>query len=106
MYGMWPQADLWVTQRFLEVVKRERGNGNIPKIKAFINRADTHSLAHENGEILAALGSLNVINAQPTMMMLRMEFRRSFSEGLALFESEPDCKAVIELDALAEEVYG
>lgn len=100
------QADLWATQRFLEIVKQERGKGKMPKIKAFINRADTHPLARENDETLEALDTLKQIDALPTMMMQRMAFRRSFSEGLAVFEMEPNGKAAVELDALAEAIYG
>jgi len=78
----------------------------MPKIKAFINRADTHPLARENDETLEALDTLKQIDALPTMMMQRMAFRRSFSEGLAVFEMEPNGKAAMELDALAEAIYG
>jgi chromosome partitioning protein len=36
----------------------------------------------------------------------RIAFRRSFSEGLAVFELEPSGKAAAELNALAREVFG
>lgn len=100
------QADLWATQRFLEIVKQEIGKGKMPKIKAFINRADTHPMARENTETLEALESLGMIEAMPAMMMQRLAFRRSFSEGLAVFEMEPNGKAAAELDALASAIYG
>lgn len=100
------QADIWATQRFLEIIKEERGNTKLPKIMAFVNRADTHQFARENAETLEALESLSHINALPAMMMQRLAFRRSFSEGLAVFEMEPNSKAAAELDALAEAIYG
>ena len=100
------QADIWATQRFLEIVKEVRGKSKLPKIKAFINRADTHPRARENAETLEALQMLQLIDAQPAMMMQRLAFRRSFSEGLAVFEMEPSGKAAAELDALAEAIYG
>ena len=100
------QADIWATQRFLEIIKEERGNGKMPKIKAFINRADTHLYARENAETLEALQSLPKIDALEAMMMQRLAFRRSFSEGLAVFEMEPSGKAAAELDALATAIYG
>ena len=99
------QADLWATQRFLEIIKEER-KGKLPKIKAFINRADTHQFARENDETLEALETLKHIEAIPSMMMQRMAFRRSFSEGLAVFEMEPSGKAATELDELAQAIYG
>lgn len=100
------QADIWATQRFLEIVKQEYGKRKLPKIKAFINRADTHPRSRENAETLDALQSLGKIEALPAMMMQRLAFRRSFSEGLAVFEMEPTGKAAMELDALATAIYG
>ena len=100
------QADIWATQRFLEIIKDVRGNSRLPKIKAFINRADTHPYARENAETLEALQMLQLIDAQSAMMMQRLAFRRSFSEGLAVFEMEPSGKAAAELDALAKAIYG
>ena len=100
------QADIWATQRFLEIVKEECGEGKVPKTKAFINRADTHPYARENAETLEALQSLPNIEALDVMMMQRLAFRRSFSEGLAVFEMEPSGKAAAELDVLATAIYG
>lgn len=100
------QADIWATQRFLEIVKEERAGGKMPTIKAFINRADTHPLSRENAETLEALETLSHIKALPAMLAQRLAFRRSFSEGLAVFEMEPSGKAAQELDALASAIYG
>ncbi|MHA1127601.1 MAG: nucleotide-binding protein [Alphaproteobacteria bacterium] len=100
------QADIWATQRFLEIIKEERGKGKMPKIKAFINRADTHQFARENAETLEALQSLPKVEALDAMMMQRVAFRRSFSEGLAVFEMEPSGKAAAELNVLAKAIYG
>lgn len=100
------QADIWATQRFLGIIKDEYGKTKLPKIKAFINRADTHPRARENAETLEALQSLQHIEVLPSMLMQRLAFRRSFSEGLAVFEMEPSGKAAAELDALATDIYG
>lgn len=99
------QADLWATQRFIEIVKQERASGKMPPIKAFINRADTHPRSRENTETLEALASLKMIKTFPAMMMQRLAFRRSFSEGMAVFEMEPNGKAAAELQAIAKAIY-
>lgn len=100
------QADIWATQRFLEIVSEERGTGHSLAIHAFVNRADPHPLSRENEETLAALDMLPDVTAHPHKLVQRLAFRRSFSEGLAAFELEPGGKAASELDALASALFG
>lgn len=100
------QADIWATQRFLEIVKKERGDSRLPKIRAFINRADPHPLSRENDETYEALEMLGTLKPLKAKLVQRLAFRRSFSEGLAVTELEPSGKAAAELDALATEIYG
>jgi chromosome partitioning protein len=99
------QADIWATQHFLSIVREERGDKGIPPMFAFVNRADPHPRSRENAESLEALQSLDLIAALPQKMVQRLAFRRSFSEGLAVFELEPGGKAAGELDALARAAY-
>ncbi len=100
------QADIWATQRFLEIIREERAKTRLPAIMAFLNRADPHPRSRENGEARAALESLPMIRTvSETKLVQRLAFRRSFSEGLAVFELEPNGKAAQELDALANEIY-
>lgn len=97
------QADVWATQRFLAIIREERGK-DMPGIKTFLNRADPHPRSRENAETLEALGMLaQVLQAK---LVQRLAFRRSFSEGLAVGELEPNGKAAAELEALAMEIYG
>ena len=100
------QADIWATQRFLEIVAEERGAGHALEIHAFVNRADPHPLSRENDETFAALEMLPGVIALPQKLVQRMAFRRSFSEGLAAFELEPGGKAAAELDDLAQALFG
>jgi chromosome partitioning protein len=99
------QADIWATQHFLDIIATERGKGKNPPVMAFINRADPHPRSRENAETLEAIEMLDMINALPEKMVQRLAFRRSFSEGLAVFELEPSGKAASELDALARAIY-
>ena len=100
------QADIWATQRFLEIIKKERGKARMPTVRAFINRADPHPRSRENAEAFEALEMLDTIKPIEAKLVQRLAFRRSFSEGLAVNELEPAGKAAAELDALAKEIYG
>lgn len=100
------QADVWSTQRFLGMVDEQLGKKKKPEMIAFINRGDTHPLARETKEALEALHQLKGIRVIDARLGQRTAFRRSFSEGLAVFELEPSGKAAEEIDALASAVYG
>lgn len=98
------QADIWSTQRFLYIIAseiRERP----PKVILFLNRADTHSNVKESDEAEEALRALPGIQVLKTRLCQRTTYRRSFSEGLAVFELEPTGKAAKEFAALAKQLY-
>lgn len=94
------QADIWSTQRFLKIV-----NNNINKKKAevlgFLNRADTHIGVRETGEAEQALEMMQGIKPLGIRLHQRTAYRRSFSEGLAVFELDPMGKASKEMKKLA-----
>lgn len=100
------QADIWATQHFLSIVDEERAKTGMPEMAAFVNRADPHPRSRENAESLEALKALGVFRVAPNKLVQRLAFRRSFSEGLAVFEIDPGCKADKELQALAKSIYG
>lgn len=99
------QADIWSTQQFLDIVASERGKQKMPPILAFINRADPHPRSRENAEAMEALEMLDGIEPIMAKMVQRLAFRRSFSEGLAVFELESNGKAASELGALADAIH-
>lgn len=99
------QADIWATQRFLEIVRQERGEAGMPPILGFLNRADPHPRSRENAEAMVALKVLPGITALRPKLVQRLAFRRSFSEGLSVEELEPRGKAAAELNALARAIY-
>jgi chromosome partitioning protein len=94
------QADVWSTQRFLKIV-----NNNIDKKKTevlgFLNRADTHIGVRETDEADQALQMMQGIKALGVRLHQRTAYRRSFSEGLAVFELDPMGKASKEMKQLA-----
>lgn len=98
------QADIWSTQRFLKLVNSVT-EGNVPEIYGFINRGDTHRAVRETDEAAAALVSLPGINYVKARLAQRTVFRRSFSEGLAVFELDPRSKGANEWNALAAVLY-
>jgi chromosome partitioning protein len=99
------QADIWSTQRFLKIVLSSIDQKKKPEILGFINRADTHIGVRETGEAEEALRMLPNIEALDTRLYQRTAYRRSFSEGLAVFEQDPMGKAAREMKKLAKLLY-
>ncbi|MDQ7015267.1 MAG: AAA family ATPase [Gammaproteobacteria bacterium] len=98
------QADVWSTQRFLSIV-RKHVTDKKPPLLGFINRADTHHQVRETEESEEALQSLPGLTHLPLRLYQRTAFRRSFSEGLAVFELGPSSKAAWEVMKLAKYLY-
>ncbi len=98
------QADIWSTQRFLRFVDSIADKRNL-EILGFINRGDTHRAVRESDEAAAALVSLPGIRYLKSRLAQRTVYRRSFSEGLAVFEQEPRGKGAAEWNALAAVLY-
>ncbi len=71
----------------------------------FVNRADTHKGVRETGEAEDALKMLPHIDLIGSRLYQRTTYRRSFSEGLAVFELEPKGKAAAEVNKFASIVY-
>ena len=99
------QADIWSTQRFIKMVLDIRGKKNMPQMLGFVNRADTHIGVRETGEAEDALKMLPHIELIDTRLYQRTTYRRSFSEGLAVFELEPKGKAAAEVNKFASMLY-
>lgn len=95
------QADIWSTQRFLKIVNANIDKVKKPEILGFINRADTHIGVRETGEAEEALQMLQGIKAMDIRLYQRTAYRRSFSEGLGVFELDPMGKASKEMKKLA-----
>ena len=98
------QADIWSTQRFLRFIDSAAGRHR-PEVLGFINRGDTHRAVRESDEAAAALVSLPGIRYLRPRLSQRTVYRRSFSEGLAVFEQEPRGKGAAECNALAAVLY-
>jgi chromosome partitioning protein len=88
----------------LRIVQEVRGD-NLPELLAFINRADTHHAVRESDEAAAALATIPEISVLESRLAQRTAFRRSFSEGLAVFELEPRSKASAEMLTLVNLLY-
>ena len=100
------QADIWSTQRFIRFINAIVADKEAkPEILGFINRADTHTAVRESDEAAAALVALPGIKFLKPRIAQRTVFRRSFSEGLAVFELDPRNKGVKEWNALAAALY-
>ncbi|MEO5334713.1 MAG: AAA family ATPase [Magnetococcus sp. YQC-5] len=100
------QADVWSTARFLDIVKETAfSKAKRPEILLFVNRADTHPMLKESDETEAALQSLPGVTVLTTRICQRTAYRRSFSEGRAVFELSPGSKASREFLDLAATLY-
>ncbi len=99
------QADIWSTQRFLKIIKEETDGSKKPEILGFINRGDTHRGIRETDEAEEAIDYLKGIKRIKHRLYQRTAFRRSFSEGLAVFEMQPTSKASKEFIAFASSLY-
>jgi len=99
------QADIWSTQRFIKMVMDIRGKNKMPQMLGFVNRADTHIGVRETGEAEDALKMLPHIDLIDTRLYQRTTYRRSFSEGLAVFELEPKGKAAAEVNKFASIIF-
>jgi len=95
------QADIWSTQRFLKIVHSNIDANNKTEVLGFINRADTHIGVRETDEAEQALQMLQGIKALDVRLYQRTAYRRSFSEGLGVFELDPMGKASKEMKKLA-----
>ncbi|MFV2061192.1 MAG: AAA family ATPase [Gammaproteobacteria bacterium] len=99
------QADIWSTQRFMKIVRDSNTQKTTPKLFGFINRADTHRGVRETDEAAQAIKGLNDLALVDIRWYQRTAYRRSFSEGLAVFELEPRSKAATEVNQLATILY-
>lgn len=95
------QADIWSTQRFLKIVNNALDKKRNTEVLGFINRADTHIGVRETDEAEEALEMLQGIKAMNIRLYQRTAYRRSFSEGLGVFELDPMGKASKEMKRLA-----
>ena len=98
------QADVWSTQRFMSMVT-EICEPNIPKMFGFMNRSDTHRSVRETDEAFDALSTLDGLKMLDERLYQRTAYRRSFSEGLAVFEMDPKSKAAEEIESLGNALY-
>lgn len=95
------QADVWSAQRFLGQLA-----AHAPRmVFAVLNRADTHAGVPESGEAEQALRQLAGIHDVLPRIAQRTVFRRSLSEGAAVFELEPDGRAANEFELFASSVW-
>ena len=95
------QADIWSTQRFLKIVNNNINKKKKTEVFGFLNRADTHIGVRETDEVEEALKMMQGINPLGIRLHQRTAYRRSFSEGLGVFELDPMGKASKEMKKLA-----
>lgn len=96
------QSDVWSLQRFLSYIDGLKSCRTDLNIAGFINRADTNQAVRETAETREAVESLEGISLLAPQLGQRTSFRRSFSEGLSVFELDIKSKAAQEFMVLAK----
>lgn len=99
------QADVWSTQRFLKLISEVRSKENKPEIFGFMNRSDTHRAVRETDDAFEALSTLDGLKMLQARLYQRTIYRRSFSEGMAVFELDAKSKAAQEIEDLGQLLY-
>ena len=100
------QPDVWATQRFLKTVREAREGMDEPlEIFVFVNRADTHHAVRESDDTELALAQLPSVTVLPHRLYQRTIYRRSMSEGLAVFELWRGSKGSDEFETFANALY-
>lgn len=101
------QADVWATERHLTSIDAVRPDHCA--VRLFLNRADPGEQTRETreaGEALTELARRRQSTALlPTRLSSRVAFRRSLSEGAAVFELDRKSKATEEFEALAAAIF-
>lgn len=98
------QADIWSTQRFLSLIRKSAVE-KTPRVCVFVNRADTHHSIRESDEAEEALAELDGVELIQHRLCQRTAYRRSFSEGVGVFELVPWSKASREFKTFASALY-
>lgn len=98
------QSDVWSLQRFLKSLETLDTRPDL-EVVVFVNRGDTHHAVMETRETLAVLKQLPGVTVVSKLLSQRLGFRRSFSEGMGIFELEPRSKAAAEFLLFARELY-
>lgn len=98
------QADIWSTQRFLRIVADAAGD-KPPNVLGFVNRADIQNGLREAVEAEMALAELPGLTLLDVRWCQRIDYLHAFSEGLAVFELDPEGKAAHEVITLAQLLY-
>lgn len=99
------QPDVWATQRFLNILDEAMEGRERPELLAFVNRADTHRGVRESDETEEVLKTLQGVRVITHRLYQRTIFRRTLSEGLAVFELGKRSKAALEFNAFAKALY-
>jgi len=98
------KIDILATQRFVQSVKEACSDG-MPMLYGIINQADTYHGMIESGQAMAEIEKMKDIHLISSHWQQRSIYRRAMSEGLAVFELEPNGKAANEVDNLANILY-
>lgn len=99
------QADIWATQRFMKLIRLLRTEGDMPQMLALVNRGDINPNNYDTSDTHEALGMMKDTVVLDDILYDRDDYRSALYEGMACFEFNPDGRAAIEFNQLANSVY-
>ncbi|GAB5550143.1 MAG: AAA family ATPase [Sandaracinaceae bacterium] len=101
------QFDVWTLEQMDELVTQAQAINPDLEAGVVINRASTHPRVREADEAKALVADFETLSYTYVVVRDRIAYRRAASEGKAVTEAdEPDAKAVAEMAAWYEAVFG
>jgi len=101
------QFDIWTLNQMDELVETAKAFNPDLQARVIISRSSTNPSVHESddtGKLLADFPNLELANVS---IRDRIAYRKAAKDGLSVIELKPkDPKAVEEMEALYQEVYG
>ena len=101
------QFDIWTLNQMDELVETAKGFNPDLQARVIISRSSTNPSVHESddtGKLLADFPNLDLANVT---IRDRIAYRKAAKDGLGVIELKPkDPKAVEEMEALYQEVFG
>ena len=101
------QFDVWTLEQMDALVGQAQAINPELQAQVVFNRASTHPRVREAEEAEALLADFEALDASGVVVRDRIAYRRAASDGLAVAEaSEPDARAVAEMEAWYLAVFG
>jgi len=101
------QFDIWTLRQMNDLVETAQGFNGSLQAWVVISRASTNPSVHETDDTKELLVDFESLNLSDVIIRDRIAYRKAARDGICLDEMKNrDPKAIAELDALFQEVFG